>query len=144
LLQSQVVLELAADALGVSPVLLEEYTHTAVALPDSVVLQLNVRGPSPTLTADLANAIGAIGTRYTRQFHEMYELQQVDLAATNAEPISPDHVQNAVLSAILGIIFGVGSVLLREALVYVASLRPEQQPSSASLAPPGTVVAAKH
>jgi uncharacterized protein involved in exopolysaccharide biosynthesis len=139
LLQSQAVAELAAEALGVSPAMLADYERNCVALPDSVVLQLNIQGPSPYLAADLANAIGAIGTRYTRQFHEMYELEQVDLAQTNIEPVSPDHFQNAVLSVLMGIIFGIGSVLLREALIYLTTARPEQSHSPASTTAPGAV-----
>ncbi len=124
LLQSQAVAELAAVELGMSPTELEAYTRQSVALPDSVVLQLRVQGPSSQRAAALANAIGATGIQYMRQLHEMYELRQVDLAAVTVEPIAPNHIQNALLSAILGFIGGVAFSLLRQSLVYAFGETP--------------------
>lgn len=117
LLSSQAVADLAASMLGISPSMIADYERNCVALPDSVILQIYIQGPSPFLAADLANAIGATGMKYVQQFHKMYELRQVDLAPVTTEPISPDHVQDTVLSALLGAIAGVGFAILRETLM---------------------------
>jgi capsular polysaccharide biosynthesis protein len=71
----------------------------------------------------------------------MYELQQIDLAATVTEPVSPDHFQNAVLSALMGFMFGVGSVLLREYLIHFMPPRQDQSSDAPAIVAPNNTVA---
>jgi uncharacterized protein involved in exopolysaccharide biosynthesis len=117
LVQSIHLAENATAKLGVPASMLEEYERSCVALPDSFVLKLHITGPSPDLAADLANEIAAGAIAYVKSLQEMYELRQVDMAVANPEPISPDHVQNTVLSTIIGVAGGIGFSILREALL---------------------------
>lgn len=116
ILSSRTTVETAAAALRVSPILLEEYTISAVVLPDSNIIQLTVDGPSPELAADLANQIGKIGEQSVRNLQEIYELRLVDTAIPDYEPISPNHPIDITLSVMVGIAGGLAFITLREIL----------------------------
>ena len=130
ILSSRTTVETAAAALGVSPALMEDYTVSAVVLPDSNIIQLTVDGPSPTLAADLANEIGKIGEQKVRNLQEIYELRLVDTAIPNDEPISPNHPIDITLSVMVGIAGGLAFVTLREILAQ--TLEQPYQPVTAT------------
>lgn len=115
-LKSKVIIEQAAASLNVPPQMLEDYTINAVVLPDSSVLSLQIRGPSPALVADLANAVGTIGIKYIRDLQEIYELRRLDPAVVNSEPISPNHLVDITLAVMIGVIGGVAFAILRQLL----------------------------
>lgn len=146
-LASRTTVETAASKLGVSPVLMEDYVVSAVVLPDSNIIQLTVRGPSPDLAADLANAIGRTGEQNVRNLQEIYELRLVDTAVPNYEPVSPNHPIDITLSIMVGIAGGLAFITLREILTQafelpqakvVSTVPPAISPLDPILPPPAT------
>ncbi len=133
-LASRTTVETAAAALGVSPVLMEDYVVSAVVLPDSNIIQLTVRGTSPDLAADLANAVGKTGEQNIRNLQEIYELRLVDTAVPNYEPVSPNHPIDITLSIMVGIAGGLAFVTLREILTQAFEV-PQTGAVSASTNP---------
>ncbi|MEW5985379.1 MAG: Wzz/FepE/Etk N-terminal domain-containing protein [Chloroflexota bacterium] len=127
ILQSQNIFETASLSLGLpAATLAEQYSLTCVVLPDTSVLELRLRGPSPEISLALIEAIGAAGIEYISALYEIYELRNLDAAVVTPQPVSPNHVIDVALSAVMGVMGGVGFIFLRQAL-----LRPfsGQQPS---------------
>ncbi len=133
-LASRTTVEIAASLLGVSPLLMEDCVVSAVVLPDSSIIQLTVRGPSPELAADLANAIGKTGEQKVRNLQEIYELRLVDTAVPNYEPVSPNHPIDITLSIMVGIAGGLAFITLREILTQAFEL-PQTGATPASAQP---------
>lgn len=119
ILESQTIQEQAALLLEVPAETAALYRTGCVVLPDSTVLQLRVQGRSPALAADLANAISAEGIVYVNDLYEIIDLQLLDLAEADNTPVSPDHLTNVILSAIIGLAGAVGFILLRETLLQL-------------------------
>jgi capsular polysaccharide biosynthesis protein len=119
ILESSSIRESVAQQLDIPLSLAIEYEVTCVVLPDSTILNVNVRGESPELAADLANGLGETGTVYVSELYEVIKLSLLDLAVVNLEPVSPDHFINAVLSAFIGFVAAVGFIALRETLIQV-------------------------
>lgn len=114
-LQSEAIFQQASVSLGINPADIGGYRATCVVLPDSSVLQLDVQGPSSQLTADLANAIGDAGLGYVAGLQEVYELRLLDKATPSTQSISPNHVIDILVSAILGLMGGLIIVFVRAA-----------------------------
>ncbi len=132
ILESRANLETAALSLGIPLDMLADYDTSAVVLPDSSVILLQVKGPSPQLAADLANAIGSAGVDYVADLQAIYELRHVDLAVVESDPVSPDHATDMVLSTIVGIVGGLAFAILRQILAQ--ALQKEQASLDPALA----------
>lgn len=130
ILESRIILEAAANTLRLPPEIVADYEINSVVLPDSNVLLLQVQGPSPVLTADLANAIGEAGLEYVAGLQEVYELRRLDPAVANPEPISPNRITDLLLAITIGLLGGLAFVLLRRFLT-----QPLAQPRSLVLKP---------
>ncbi len=120
IMQSELIREQALTALGVTEGLAEPYEIQCVVLPDSSILSLSADGPSPYLARDLVNAVGAAGLNYVGGLQEIFELRSLDHAKVEITPISPNHLINISLAAILGLMGGAGFVILRQALMRSA------------------------
>jgi uncharacterized protein involved in exopolysaccharide biosynthesis len=116
ILESKSIVQEATLSLGLPVEATAPYDVNCVVLPDSSVLRLEIRGASPYLAADLANAIGAVGVQYVRDLQEVYELRRLDLAVTNTGPISPNHFVDVAMGAIVSLMGGIALVLLRQGL----------------------------
>lgn len=121
ILQSGAIFEQASVSLGIHPADVGNYRATCQVLPDSSVLELDVQGPSAELTADLANAIGVAGLSYVAGLQEVYELVLLDKATPSSQSISPNHVLDVLVSAILGIMGGLIVIFIRAALANPAT-----------------------
>ena len=117
ILESQTIQDQAALLLGIPVETVSLYRTGCVVLPDSTVLQLRVQGRSPELAADLANTIGAKGIIYISNLYEVVDLQLLDPAEADKTPVSPNHLTNVTLSAIIGLAGAVGFIVLRETLL---------------------------
>jgi diguanylate cyclase (GGDEF)-like protein len=95
---------------------LEDYKVLAVVLPESSVLELDVSGPDPKMTADLANAIGNQAIRFSHGFSQVYDLNFLDTAAIPdpTKPVSPQPFRDAGLALLLGAAAGALLVILSE------------------------------
>ncbi len=117
ILESQTIQDQAALLLGIPVETVSLYRTGCVVLPDSTVLQLRVQGRSPELAADLANAIGTKGIVYISNLYEVVDLRLLDPAEADTTPVSPNHLTNVTLSAIIGLAGAVGFIVLRETLL---------------------------
>ena len=113
-LVSNSIYEETLKSLELNPVDLEDYSHTAVVLPESFVLELTVDGPNPVVSAQLANAIGRQSITYTRRLNQVYDLNFLDTAAAPVEPFSPQPLRDAALALALGLVLGVILTIVRD------------------------------
>ncbi len=119
ILESETIRMQAAQTLGVPLDVVNDYDVDCVLLPDTTVLQMRVRGESPELAADLANAIGSTGVVYINDLYEIVKVIILDSAKVNDDPISPNHVVNIVMSAAIGFVGALAFIVLRETLVQL-------------------------
>lgn len=111
---SQRILDEALTTLGVQNFSRKEYIITAVALPESSVLELSITGPDPVLATDLTNSIGYQTILFTRGLNRVYELNVLDKAVIPDTPVSPKPLQDAGLSLLLGLVGGAVLAILSE------------------------------
>jgi capsular polysaccharide biosynthesis protein len=110
-----------------------QYEVSCVVLPDSSVLQLSVKGPSPQLTADLANTIGAAGLDYVQSLQEVYNLRVLDAAATPDSPIAPVMPVNLGLGATIGLIMGLVVTYIQQTFIQQRQAALSPAPGSSAL-----------
>lgn len=138
-LESRIIIEAAVNTLNLPPEIVASYEVNSVVLPDSNVLLLQVQGPSPDLTADLANAIGTAGLEYITGLQEVYELRRLDPAITVPEAIAPNRSIDVLLAAMIGLLGGLAFVILRrflrEPLVSLPPLPLKPAPLRAEIDP---------
>ena len=94
----------------------ESYSYETVVLSTSFVLELSVRGPSPQVVANLANAIGNQTIKFTRSLNQIYNVVFLDVATVPEQPVSPKPLLNAILAVALGLIGGAFLAILSEQL----------------------------
>ena len=104
----------ALEALRLSPDTVEDYTLTAVVLPDANILELTVTGSNPQLVASIANMVGSLTIDYVSHLYRAYDVSVLDAAIAPLTPISPQPVRDAGLALVLGIIAGVSLAILSE------------------------------
>jgi len=113
-MNSQRILAEALKSLDVKNFSSKDYTISGVVLPESSVFELNITGPNPKLTSDLANAIGSQTILFTRSINRVYELNFLDQAVVPETPISPKPLRDAGLSLVLGLAGGAMLAILSE------------------------------
>lgn len=104
----------AFELLSMSERDIEEYVITAVVLPETNILELTVTGPSPELTASLANNIGRLAIDNISRLYRAYDVSVLDPAVTPEIPISPQPLRDTSLALALGLIVGVTLAILNE------------------------------
>lgn len=102
--------------LQLRPTDLKDYTHEAVTLPDSSVLELSVTGPDPETTAKLANTIGYQTVDFTRNLNQVFDVNFLDVAEPPIVPIKPKPLRDAGLALALGLVGGAVLVILNDQL----------------------------
>jgi capsular polysaccharide biosynthesis protein len=106
-MNSSRILAGSADFLGLNASeIIKDYSIQAVDLPDSSVLELTVSGPNPSLTAQLANAIGLQSITFTRSLNLIYELNFLDTAIPAELPFSPEPLRDGLVALVLGTALG--------------------------------------
>jgi capsular exopolysaccharide synthesis family protein len=98
-------------------------TVTAVIPPDTVILQISAVDPDPKRAAAIANAIGqevddVAGELSPERADGSKAVQATTLAPAlvPTDPSSPKSLRNLALGVLLGLLFGVGTALLRNVL----------------------------
>lgn len=92
------------------------YTSTAVALPDTNIIEFSVEGPDPEVVALLANSIGQRAVEYVQSLYQVYDLTLLDPASVPTIPISPVPLRDAGVSLVVGLALGIALALIRELL----------------------------
>jgi CheY-like chemotaxis protein/capsular polysaccharide biosynthesis protein len=122
ILESRRFFQSAADQLNLPLNITAEYTANqtytvdCTVLPDSSVLQLTVQAPSAALAVELATTIGNLGIDYVESIQEIYELNFLDMPEALPDPVSPDHLVNSALGAVIGLLGGLVIIFLQQAL----------------------------
>jgi diguanylate cyclase (GGDEF)-like protein len=93
------------------------YTHEAVVLPTSSVLELSVIGPDPVLAAKLANTVGNQAIGFYRSADQVIAIDFLDQAAVPSQQHSPQPLRDAALALAIGLVGGAVLAVLREQLL---------------------------
>jgi diguanylate cyclase (GGDEF)-like protein len=86
------------------------------------ILEFTVQGPDPTVVRDLANAIGVATEEYVKGSYEIFSLRMLDEATIPLSPTGPGRSLYLTLTAIFGLILGIGLAFFSEYLA--APLEP--------------------
>lgn len=90
------------------------YKLSAVALPDTNVLEVSVEGPDPTLVAEMANRAAEETINYVKNTYDIYSIDLLDSASIPVSPISPQPLQDASLALAVGLILGCALAIVRD------------------------------
>jgi len=128
-MNSRVIKNLAADALGLSPEHRRSLSVDSRLIAGTNILEIIVEGNDPVLVQDFTNAVGAQTVAYVQKLYETYELEPLDQAALPESPVKPDKALILSLGGLFGLILGVGLALITEYL----ETSPEPAADSMSL-----------
>ena len=93
------------------------YDISAVVLPNTNLIRVDVQGADPALAAQIANRIPAILAAQTRSMYKLYSVATVSAATAPVASVSPRIARAAVAGAIIGLVLGA-------AAAFAKSLRP--------------------
>jgi len=96
---------------------MEDYTYEVQVLPNSNVIELRVLGPSPEMTAELANSIGNQAIIFTSLLNDFYRLDVLDEARPSFAPESPQPFRDSVLAFGIGLLLGGVLAIVRDQLM---------------------------
>lgn len=113
-MNSERILLNSARFLNVNATQLVDYDFQAVVLPDANVLELTVSGPSPQVTAELANTIGNQTILFTSGLNMSYDINILDSATVPILPFSPQPTRDASIALVLGAILGAALAIVSE------------------------------
>jgi capsular polysaccharide biosynthesis protein len=119
ILESKTMKQTAIASLDLPSGTVSGYSSNCVVLTDSTIVKLTVSGPSPYLTADLANAVGSAGVEYIYKLQEVYSLQELDPASPKLTPIAPNHQFNLMLAVAVGFLGGCALSFIKWRLLTV-------------------------
>jgi capsular polysaccharide biosynthesis protein len=123
ILRSNAIIEEASHSLGLTREATSGYQSSCVVFTDSTVVELTVRGRSPYLATDLANAIGNSGLEYINSLQEIYDLSPLDTAAIDTDPVAPNHQLDIIIAAGVSLLGGCALAFLNW---WLSSLRAVQ------------------
>ncbi len=96
---------------------------SATVVPETVILQISVTDPSPQTAQRLTQAVSEELTTFVSELETApgkrnapIKATVVDAASLPTTPVSPQPMRNIGLAAILGLLIGLGSAVLRELL----------------------------
>ncbi len=105
----------ACNLIGQDPVAIaKDYSVQTVVLPESSVLSLSVKGPSPQMVTALANATGQEAISFSRSLNQAYEMNILDSAVVPEAPFSPQPLRDSVVGFVLGLAAGMVLAVLSE------------------------------
>jgi diguanylate cyclase (GGDEF)-like protein len=99
---------------GVDPMYAGSYSHSAVVLPDTSIIELSVQGPDPVLVAELANETGRKTVQLVERLYAVYDMTLLDPAIPPLAPVSPQPLRDTGIAIVVGLVLGVGLALVRE------------------------------
>jgi capsular polysaccharide biosynthesis protein len=83
---------------------------------DTRIIEISVQDEDPKTAMDVANTIASIFKEQVVEIMEVQNVQIIDKAVENTEPIKPDVRMNIAIGLVLGIMLGTGLVFLVEYL----------------------------
>jgi diguanylate cyclase (GGDEF)-like protein len=95
---------------------LGDYTVDCTVLPESQVQLLVVQGTDPSLVFGLNDALMTVGLEELNRFSPLFPVTALDRVWFNPDPVSPNHVFNAVLGVALGVVVSITTVILLDYL----------------------------
>lgn len=100
------------------------YSTSCLVQPNSNVLDVKVTGPSAVLAAHLANAIGDVSKTGQNSLQSEYTINNLSVAKVNNRAISPDHLVNTVMAALVGLFAGLMLIFLGSFLTQPTAVTP--------------------
>jgi diguanylate cyclase (GGDEF)-like protein len=116
ILNSERIQDETIQLLQLNPSDLDDYTYSAVALPDANIIEFSVMGPDRDTAYILANGIGQHTVEYVKSLYQVYDLNVLDPAQPPSVPISPQPVRSAGVALVVGLALGIVLALIRELL----------------------------
>lgn len=111
-----------------------DYQHgfsvSASVLPNTNIIRINVEGPDPEKSAELANAIAKVTQREARSMYRIYKMDTITRATPRSKPIHPEPTRNLFISVILGLFFGL-------AIAFIVEYFTAPAPSGSSISGSG-------
>ena len=104
----------AAAALGIDPLLLEEYAVRGVVLPEANVIATTVRGPDAALAVQLSSAIGDAAIARFVGLYRIYDASVLDGPTLPTSPSNRGLLELGGMAAILGLLVGGIVAVLRD------------------------------
>jgi capsular polysaccharide biosynthesis protein len=132
--ESDSLTQAAAINLNLDPSLIRGYSVSCAVFPDSSILALEVRGQSPYLTADLANAIGDVSIPFIKELQEVYDIRILDPATPDTDPISPDQLVDLVLGLLISLLLGM-TLVMSEQGIFLSLGRSSEMKEQPSVRP---------
>jgi len=105
-----------AERLGLEPRELRSYWIGGAVVPNTNIVRIDVYGPNPERTAEVADTAARAVRREARHLYKIYSMQELARAETPRRPVRPDARRNVLVAAILGLFLGVLAALALEAL----------------------------
>ena len=113
ILKSDVVLNKVMDQLEV------EYTNeelrkmiSASAVNNTEILEVKVTSKDPEEAAAIANTLSEVAPPEIIRVVQAGDVQLIDKAVVNDQPVAPSVAKNTVIGGLLGVILAIGAVLL--------------------------------
>lgn len=97
---------------------MEDYSISAVVIPETNILELTVEGPDALTVVSVAEAIGNQAVEYINGLYPVYVFSVLDRPVIPTVPIRPLPLQNAGLAVLFGGIVGLVLVFSKEQLQY--------------------------
>lgn len=102
---SPAVQQAAAQKLGLGT-RLSGCRVSALVLPNTNILRIDVEGSDPQRVAAAANAVALVMRDEVRSLYRVFTLRPLAEAAAPSEPFFPDPRRNVVVGAVLGLFLG--------------------------------------
>jgi len=90
----------------------EDYSVSSKLRAGTNIIAFTVEGPDPVIVRDLANTVGFATEEYVQGLYEVFILLPLDEATLPKNPTSPNVPLNLALSAVFGLVLGVGLAFL--------------------------------
>jgi uncharacterized protein involved in exopolysaccharide biosynthesis len=100
-----------AERLGIEPREVGYYWIGGAVVPNTNIVRIDVYGPDPERTAEVANATARVVRREARHLYKIYSLREIGRAEPPRRPVRPEPRRNAVVAAILGLFLGILAAL---------------------------------
>ncbi len=85
-------------------------------IPSTNIIKISVGSDDPELAKKIADEIGIQTIEYAESLYEIYDMKPLDTAYVPRSPSKPQKTENFVLSALLGLVIGIGSAFLLDYL----------------------------